>query len=327
MIPVVDLKTQYRRIKAEIDEAVLRVLDSSQFVLGDEVASFEREFAHFCLAGDTVGVNSGTSALHLALLAAGVGRGDEVITVPFTFVATIAAIEYAGARPVFVDIDPATYTIDPALIGSAITSRTKAIVPVHLYGQAADMDPIVELARSRGLMVIEDAAQAHGAEYKGRRAGSIGDVGCFSFYPAKNLGAYGEGGAVVTNNREYADRIRLMRSWGEQRRYEHVIKGFNYRMDGIQGAILRVKLRHLEAWTEARRRHAATYDRRLADCGLRLPYARPHNRHVYHCYTVRVARRDAVRSHLAECVRPDRRPLPDSRSPAARVRRPGVRAR
>jgi dTDP-4-amino-4,6-dideoxygalactose transaminase len=202
---------------------------------------------------------------------------------------------------VLVDIDPVTYTIDPARIGAAITSRTKAIMPVHLYGQMADMDPILELARSRGLTVIEDAAQAHGAEYKGRRAGSIGDLGCFSFYPAKNLGAYGEGGAIVTSNPEYAHRIRLMRSWGEERRYEHLIKAFNYRMDGIQGAILAVKLRHLEDWTEARRRHAAAYDQRLADCGFGLPHAQPHNRHVYHCYTVRAPRRDVVRAHLSEC--------------------------
>ncbi len=298
MIPVVDLKAQYRTIKSEVDEAVLRVLDSTQFILGDEVAAFESEFAAFCHADNAIAVNSGTSALHLALLAAGIGPGDEVITVPFTFVATVAAIEYAGARPVFVDIDPNTYTIDPALIAPAMTARTKAIMPVHLYGQVADMDPILELARARGLIVIEDAAQAHGAEYKGRRAGSMGDLAGFSFYPGKNLGAYGEGGAVVTNNAEHARKIRMLRNWGGERRYEHLIKGFNNRMDGIQGAILRVKLRHLEAWTEARRRHAAEYTRRLEGSGLLAPYARPDGRHVYHCYTVRVPRRDAVRAHL-----------------------------
>ena len=298
MIPVVDLKAQYRGIKADIDAAVLRVLDSTQFILGDEVAAFESEFAEFCRAGHAIAVNSGTSALHLALLAAGIGPGDEVITVPFTFVATVAAIEYSGARPVFVDIDPKTYTIDSALIAPAITARTKAIMPVHLYGQVADMDPILELARSRGLIVIEDAAQAHGAEYKGRRAGSMGDLAGFSFYPGKNLGAYGEGGAVVTNNAEHARRIRMLRNWGGERRYEHLIKGFNNRMDGIQGAILRVKLRHLEAWTEARVRHAAEYTRRLEGSGLLTPYVRPHGRHAFHCYTVRVPRRDAVRAHL-----------------------------
>ncbi|MBI2828975.1 MAG: DegT/DnrJ/EryC1/StrS family aminotransferase [Acidobacteria bacterium] len=298
MIPVVDLQAQYRSIKTEIDEAVLRVLDSTQFVLGEEVAAFEREFARFCNAGDAVAVNSGTSALHLALLAAGIGPGDEVITVPFTFIATIAAIQYTGARPVLVDIDPRTYTIDPALIVRATTTRTKAILPVHLYGQPADMDSILEIARARGLIVIEDAAQAHGADCKGRRCGSLGDLAAFSFYPGKNLGAYGEGGAVVTSNPEYAHRIRVLRDWGQERRYEHAFKGFNYRMDGIQGAILRVKLRRLEDWTEARRRHAVEYGRRLSGGDLVTPYARADSRHVYHIYAVRVRRRDACRQHL-----------------------------
>ncbi len=301
MIPSVDLRAQYHSIKAEIDDAVLRVLESTQFILGEEVAAFEREFAAFCRTEHAVAVNSGTSGLHLALLAAGVGPGDEVITVPFTFVATVAAVQYAGARAVLVDIDPRTYTMDPALVEAAITPRTKAIMPVHLYGQPADMDPILELARAKGLVVIEDAAQAHGAEYKGRRVGSMGDLAVFSFYPGKNLGAYGEGGAVVTNNPEHARRIRMQRNWGGERRYEHLVKGFNYRMDGIQGAILRVKLRHLEAWTEARRRHAGEYNRRFAGTVLSTPYARPDSRHVYHCYTVRVPRRDAVRAHLESC--------------------------
>ena len=298
MIPVVDLQAQYRSIKTEIDEAVLRVLDSSQFVLGEEVAAFEHEFARFCNTSDAVAVNSGTSALHLALLAAGIGPGDEVITVPFTFIATIAAIQYTGARPVLVDIDPRTYTIDPALIARAITPRAKAIVPVHLYGQPADMDPILELARARGLQVIEDAAQAHGAEYKGRRCGSLGDLAGFSFYPGKNLGAYGEGGAVVTSNPEYAHRIRVLRDWGQERRHEHTLKGFNYRMDGIQGAILRVKLRRLEGWTEARRHHAVEYGRRFSGGELVTPYVRADSRHVYHVYAVRARRRDACREHL-----------------------------
>ncbi len=298
MIPVVDLQAQYRSIKGEIDEAVLRVLDGAQFVLGEDVAAFEQEFARFCNAGDTVAVNSGTSALHLALLAAGIGPGDEVITVPFTFIATIAAIQYTGARPVLVDIDPRTYTMDPTLIERAITPRTKAIVPVHLYGQPADMDPILELAHARALVTIEDAAQAHGAEYKGRRCGSLGDLAGFSFYPGKNLGAYGEGGAVVTSSSEYARRIRILRDWGQERRYEHAVKGFNYRMDAIQGAVLGVKLRHLEGWTEARRRHAIEYDRRLSGGELVTPYARADSRHVYHAYTVRVRRRDACREHL-----------------------------
>ena len=298
VIPVADLRAQYRSIKPELDQAVLRVLDSAQFILGEEVAAFEREFARFCRAGETVAVNSGTSALHLALLAAGIGPGDEVITVPFTFIATIAAIQYTGARPVLVDIDARTYTMDPALIEAAITPRTRAIMPVHLYGQPADMDPILEIARARGLVVVEDAAQAHGAEYKGRRCGSLGDLAGFSFYPGKNLGACGEGGAVVTGNPDYAHRIRVLRDWGQERRYEHAVRGFNYRMDAIQGAVLRVKLRHLEAWTEARRRHALEYDGRLRGGDVITPLARPDSRHVYHVYAVRVPRRDACREHL-----------------------------
>ena len=219
---------------------------------------------------------------------------------PFTFVATVAAIEYAGAKPVLVDIDPDYYTMDPAALERAITPRTKAIMPVHLFGQPADMDPILDVARRHRLVVIEDAAQAHGAEDKGRRVGSIGDIGCFSFYPGKNLGAYGEGGAAVTNNPQYADTMRLLRSWGEKTRYEHAIKGFNYRMEGIQGAILGVKLRHLERWTEARRTRAALYERTLAGTAARTPKARTDVRHVYHVYAVRLAQRDAWRARLQE---------------------------
>src|SRR6266704_5145378 len=217
-VPFLDLKAQYQSIKPEIDAAISRVLDTCQFVLGDEVAAFEREFAAYCGTTDCIALNSGTSALHLALLAAGVGPGDEVITVPFTFVASVAAVIYTGARPILVDIDPQSFTIDPATIETAITLRTKAILPVHLYGQSADMDPIIEIARRHGLVVIEDAAQAHGAEYKGRRAGSIGDMGCFSFYPGKNLGACGEGGMVVTNNADYARTIRMLRDWGAEKK-------------------------------------------------------------------------------------------------------------
>ena len=298
MIPYADLRTQYRSIKPEIDAAVLRVLDSSQFILGEEVAAFEREFATYCGTSDAIGVNSGTSALHLALLAAGIGPGDEVITVSFTFVATAAAIVYSGATPVFVDIDPETYNMAPAAIERAITPRTKAIMPVHLYGHPADMDPILEIARRRNVLVIEDAAQAHGAEYKGRRCGSMGVMAAFSFYPGKNLGAYGEGGAVVTSDLALAKKIRVMRSWGEERRYEHSVKGFNYRMDGIQGAILRVKLRHLEAWTEARRARAADYARAFAGTGITIPIERPQCRHVYHVYAVRSSHREATRAAL-----------------------------
>src|ERR1035437_488399 len=228
MIPFVDLRAQYHSIKQEVDAAIARVLENSAFILGSEVAAFEKEFAAYCGALYAAGVNSGTSALHLALLAAGVGPGDEVITVPFTFVATVAAVGYTGARPVFVDIDPRSYTIDVGRIEAAITPRTKVILPVHLYGQPADMDPILEIARKHNLIVIEDAAQAHGAEYRGRRCGSMGDMACFSFYPGKNLGAYGEGGAVVTGNSEYDRVIRVLRDWGAERKYEHVLKGYNY---------------------------------------------------------------------------------------------------
>jgi dTDP-4-amino-4,6-dideoxygalactose transaminase len=300
MIPFVDLKSQYNSIKDEINTAVLSVLDSTQFILGDEVLALEQEFAAYCSAEHGVALNTGTSALHLALLAAGIDPGDEVITVPFTFIATVSAISYTGATPVFVDIDPVSYTIDVNQIEKAITAKTKAIMPVHLYGQPADMDPIVEIANRHGLKVIEDAAQAHRSEYKGRRVGSIGDIGCFSFYPGKNLGAYGEGGMAVTNNAEYAQKMRMLRDWGQDGRYNHVMKGYNYRMDGIQGAILRVKLRYLDRWTDARRTHAAQYDALLADSGLKTPVAMPYGHHVYHVYVLRVPQREALQQKLNE---------------------------
>ena len=298
MIPFVDLKAQYRGIQPEINAAVARVLESAQFVLGEEVAAFEREFAEYCQVKHAIALNSGTSALHLALLASGIGPGDEVISTPFTFVATVAAVGYTGARTVFVDIEPRSFTIDASQVEQAITPRTKAIMPVHLYGQAADLDPIVAIARKHGLVVIEDAAQAHGGLYKGRSVGSIGDIGCFSFYPGKNLGAYGEGGVAVTNNPDSARTIRMLRDWGQDRKYHHVLKGYNYRMEALQGAILRVKLRHLEAWTEARRKHAAFYDRHLSGTVAKTPSAMPSSRHVYHVYAVRVASRDAVQQAL-----------------------------
>lgn len=300
MIPLVDLKVQYRALKPEIDQAIQRVLDNAQFILGPAVSSFEQDFAAFCHSADAIGVNSGTSALHLALLAAGVRPGDEVITVPFTFVATVAAIEYAQARPVFVDIEPTYFTMDPAKIERAVTPRTRAIVPVHLYGQPADMDAIRDVADRHGLIVIEDACQSHGSEYKGRRCGSMGLLGCFSFYPGKNLGAYGEGGAIVTSDPALATRVRLLRSWGEEVRYEHKYRGFNYRMDGVQGAVLGVKLKYLEAWTEARRSRAAEYTRRLTGTAASAPTERPASRHVYHQYVVRVPERDAWRVALTE---------------------------
>lgn len=298
-VPFVDLKQQYAGIKDQVLPAIARVLESAHFVLGPEVAALEEEFSSYCNVPFGIGVSNGTSALHLALLAAGIGPGDEVITVPFTFVATTAAVVYAGATPVFVDIDPVTYTMDPASIEAAITSRTKAILPVHLYGQMADMDPILEIARRHHLTVIEDAAQAHGAEYRGRRAGSVGDLGCFSFYPGKNLGAYGEAGMVVTHNPEFARKIRMLRDWGAEKKYEHVLKGYNYRMEGVQAAVLRIKLRYLEEWTEARRAHADAYAEALSEADVIPPAARSENRHVYHVYAVRTAERKPLMEALA----------------------------
>ncbi|HYM79336.1 MAG TPA: DegT/DnrJ/EryC1/StrS family aminotransferase [Candidatus Dormibacteraeota bacterium] len=297
-VPYLDLKAQYQSIKPEIDAAIARVLESCQFVLGSEVAGFEQDFAKYCGTSECIALNSGTSALHLALLAAGIGPGDEVITVPFTFVASVSAVVYTGARPVLVDIDPRSFTIDTAAIEGAITPRTKAILPVHLYGQPADMDPIMDIARRHGLVVIEDAAQAHGARYKGRPVGSIGDMACFSFYPGKNLGAYGEGGAVTTNNTEYARTIRMLRDWGQDRKYHHVLRGYNYRMEGFQGAVLGVKLRHLQAWTESRRDVARQYNELLADCEVETPKEMPWAQHVYHVYTLRTDDRDRLQAAL-----------------------------
>jgi len=298
MIPYLDLPTQYRSIKSEIDAAVARVLESAQFILGEEVTAFERDFARYCQSADCIGVNSGTSALHVALLAAGIGPGDEVITVPFSFVATVSAICYTGATPVFVDVEPDYYTMDVSKIEAAITPRTRAIMPVHLYGQPADMDAILAIATRRSLAVIEDAAQAHGSEYRGRRCGSMGEIAGFSFYPGKNLGAYGEGGAIVTSRADLAKTCRTLRNWGEEKRYEHRLKGFNYRMDGIQGAILRVKLRHLERWTDQRQQVASWYAEMLDPEVVRIPQARPGCRHVYHVYAVRSRDRDRLRDVL-----------------------------
>lgn len=298
-VPFLDLPAQYRTIKHQLLPALHRTLENCAFVLGAEVAAFEEEFAAYHQAASGIAVNTGTSALHLALLAAGIGPGDEVITVPFTFVATTAAVVYTGAKPVFVDVEPRFLTMDVGKIEAAITPRTKCILPVHIHGQAADMDPIMEIARKHGLTVIEDACQAHGAEYKGRRVGRIGDMGCFSFYPGKNLGACGEGGMVVTNDPAYDKAVRLRRDWGAENKYHHVVKGYNYRMEGIQGAVLRVKLAHLAAWTEARRQRAARYSELLARTGITLPQEASANRHVYHIYAIRVPQRDAFQGRLA----------------------------
>ena len=299
MIPFVDLRAQYQSIKSELNAAVAGVLESGQYVLGPEVAAFEREFAAAVGVKHAIAANSGTSALHLALLTHGIGRGDEVVTVSMTFIATAAAIAYTGAVPVFVDVDPVRYTMDPAKLEAALTSRTKAIMPVHLYGQVADMEPILAIAERRGIPVIEDAAQAHLAtDEKGRYAGSFGRAAVFSFYPGKNLGACGEGGLLVTNDATIDQQARVLRDWGQSRRYEHGVLGYNYRMDGIQGAILRVKLRHLEAWTAARQAHAARYDQLLDGTSITVPVAAANAAHVYHIYAARTPHRDQLRAHL-----------------------------
>ena len=297
-IPLLDLRAEYHELKSEIDAAVSRVLESGQFILGPEVTGLEEEFASYCNVKHAIGVNSGTSALHLALLGAGIEPGDELITVPFTFYATAAAIGYIGAIPVYVDIDPRTFNLDVTRVEAAITERTRAILPVHLYGQPADMDPILEIARRYNLVVIEDVAQAHGAEYKGRHAGSIGDIGCFSFYPTKNLGAAGEGGMVTTNNSEYARTIAMLRNWGEEHRYYPVLKGYNYRLPAVQAAILRVKLRRLNLWTDTRRALAAEYDRLLEDADLMRPVSPADVRHVYCVYTIQAEDRNGLQKEL-----------------------------
>lgn len=299
-IPLVDLKIQYESIKDEIQVAIRRVLESSQFILGEEVEAFEEEFAQYSGARHAVGVNSGTSALYLTLLALGVRPGDEVITVSQTFIATIEAISWTGARPVFVDIEDKTYTIDPARIEAVVTSRTKGIIPVHLYGHPADMDPILEIAKQRKLWVVEDACQAHGALYKGKKVGGLGRVACFSFYPGKNLGAYGEGGAVVTNDRELAVQIKKLRNHGGLTKYSHEFIGWNARLEGIQGAILRTKLPFLDRWNELRRQHAREYTSLLRKGTFGLPQEAGWAKSVFHLYVIRVPRRDALNAYLNE---------------------------
>jgi dTDP-4-amino-4,6-dideoxygalactose transaminase len=300
-VPFLDLSAHHAPLRSEIDAAIEEVIDSGAFAGGPYVAGFEESFAAYCNCKYAVGVGSGTDALWLVLLAFGVGPGDEVITVPNTFMATAEAITYCGATPVFVDVDALTYTMDPALLEDAITPRTKAVIPVHLFGQPADMDPIVEIARSHGLIVIEDAAQAHGAEYKGRRAGSLGDAACFSFYPGKNLGAFGEAGAVVTGDADLQKKLMILRDHGQTHKYHHAMVGWNARMDGIQAAVLGVKLRHLEQGNELRRSHAVKYDDALQGIEeLITPYVADHARHVYHIYAIRVPRRDEIIALLAE---------------------------
>src|SRR5437867_3988332 len=298
-IPFVDLAAQYRTIAAEINDATSRVIQEADFILGREVRLFEEEFAAFCEARYAVGVDSGTSALELALRAYDIGPGDEVITAANSFIASALAISHAGATPVLVDVDPFTHTIDVTGIERAITSRTKAILPVHLYGHPAHMDPIRQLAEQRGLIVIEDACQAHGARYKGRRAGSLGHAAAFSFYPGKNLGAYGDGGMVVTNDRAIADQVEMLRNYGQKEKYFHLVRGYNRRLDALQAAVLRVKLRYLDQWNAARRRNAMLYHRFLQ--GARqvvTPNEAEGAESVWHLYVVRANDREQLRSHL-----------------------------
>ena len=299
-VPFLDLKAQYHSIKPEIDAAISGILESSQFVLGEEVAAFEREFAAYCGAAHGIAVNSGTSALHLAFLAAGIGPGDEVITIPHTFVATVAAIGYTGARAVYVDIDPVTFTMDPAQVEAAITPRTKAIAPVHLYGQAADMDPILEVARRHGLVGDRGRGPGPRGEVQGAaRSAASAEMACFSFYPGKNLGAYGEGGIVVTSNEEYAHKIRMLRDWGQDRKYHHILAGYNYRMEGMQGADPAGEAaapREVDRGPARARRSVTT--RRWPDTDLVLPVEAPATRHVYHVYAVRTRERQALMKTL-----------------------------
>lgn len=299
MIPFVDLKAQYQSIKPEIDAAIDRVIQSASFILGPEVERFEQAFAQYVGARFCIGVNSGTAALHLALLASGLGAGDEVIVPTNSFFATAEAVSTAGATPVFVDTDRVSYTVDVSKIEAAVTSRTRAIIPVHLYGQPADLDPILAIAKRHDLLVIEDAAQAHGAEYRGRHVGALGRAGCFSFYPGKNLGAYGEAGALVTNDEEVAYRARLLRDHGSDQKYRHDIIGYNFRLEAIQAAVLDVKLRHLDSWNDLRRAHAASYHDLLKESGLTLPTEMSYARHVYHVYVVQSAARSVLKEKLA----------------------------
>jgi dTDP-4-amino-4,6-dideoxygalactose transaminase len=287
-IPFVDLKAQYATLRDEIEPALTAALESMELLLGPNVRAFESEFARYCESDDAIGVGSGTDALYLALRACDIGRGDEVITVSNSFMATASAIVMTGATPVFVDVDPETQTLDPDKLQAAITLRTMAIVPVHLFGQMADMAPIVQIAQQHRLRVVEDACQAHGARYGGRRAGSIGDAAAFSFYMSKNLGAYGEAGAVTTSSSEIAERVRRLRDHGSERKYEHVDIGLNSRLDELQAVVLRAKLRHLDAWNSLRRRHAERYEEALRDLDLVLPITRHGAEHVFHLYVVQL---------------------------------------
>jgi dTDP-4-amino-4,6-dideoxygalactose transaminase len=300
LIPFLNLHDGYRELKSEIDQAVLRVLDSGWYILGDEVAAFESEWASYCGASHSVGVANGLDALILSMHALGIEAGDEVIVPSHTFIATWLAVSAVGAVPVPVEPDIATFNIDPARIKNAITSRTKAIIAVHLYGQPADLDPILVVAREHGLALIEDAAQAHGARYKGRRIGGHGDIVCWSFYPGKNLGAFGDAGGITTNRHDLAEQIKVLRNYGSRQKYIHEVTGTNSRLDPIQAAVLRVKLAHLDAWADRRREVAAAYSAALADTGLILPQVAPGTEHTWHLHVVRSQRRDEMMRKLTE---------------------------
>jgi dTDP-4-amino-4,6-dideoxygalactose transaminase len=297
-VPFVDLYKQHQEVESELMEVFQRVLRKSSFIMGAEVQQFEQSFAQYVGAAECIGVNSGTTALELALRALNVGPGDEVVTVANTFIATAEAISAVGARPVFVDVDPYSYTMNPALSEAAITTRTKALLPVHLYGQAADLDALVEVAQRHNLHLIEDACQAHGTTYKGRRVGTFGIAGCFSFYPGKNLGCLGEGGAVVTNDAKLSERMRMLRDHGSVKKYEHHIPGYNYRMEGLQGGFLSVKLKRLDWWNQRRRGAAQRYGELLAQTNLVLPVEMPWGEHVYHLYVVQADDRESLRQVL-----------------------------
>jgi dTDP-4-amino-4,6-dideoxygalactose transaminase len=303
-VPLLDLKAQYLALQADIDTAIRKVVDSQHFINGPEVEALEQDVAAYCKVDHCIGVSSGTDALLVALMALGVGNGDEVITTPYTFFATAGAVVRVGARPVFVDIDRATYNIRADQVEAHVTPRTRAIIPVHLFGQCADMDPVLAVARKHGLAVIEDAAQAIGSEYQGRRAGSMGTVGCFSFFPSKNLGAFGDGGAVVTRDTALAGRLRCLRGHGSNPKYYHKFVGGNFRLDTIQAAILQVKLRHLDAWTTRRQEHAAYYDEAFRKAGLQGTRVEPpavvQSRHIFNQYVIRCNDRDAVRDCLKQ---------------------------
>jgi dTDP-4-amino-4,6-dideoxygalactose transaminase len=299
-VPYLDLRAQLKPLRAELDAAIARTLDNCSFCLGPDVMQFEKDFAAFCGAQHALGFNSGTSALHVAMRLLGVGPGDEVITTPYTFIATSWAISYCGAKPVYVDIDEATFNLDPKLIERAITPKTKAVLPVHLYGQPFDVDAIAAICKKHNLPLVEDACQAHGAKYKGKTVGALGDISCFSFYPAKNLGACGEGGALVTNNAAFAARAKSLREHGSTVRYHHDEVGYNYRLEGIQGAVLGVKLKHLDKWTRERQRVANRYAELLADTPLQLPTVAAGNESAWHLYTVRSPRRDELKKFLDE---------------------------